>query len=273
MPVVLLPLLPEGALKTRGRSPDSIGAQSDRADPPTASDQGSVAVASDPRQFGREIHERPPRGGRFHLIADLPRPTISKAKAMAEREVLEAILQHTAEMTPTHLKPELAHRHMVALADTYEGWAQDRRMSPERSARLLGWADGLRRLADELGPEWNPPTPPTVSAIGFLGRVALDEASPPPTPQLHRPDIRLRPDSVLASPLRLFSAWCLLATCAGCGETRSVPVSSVLSFARDGGSVASVVRRLRCHTCGTAPSAVVITEASNPGAGRQVTLV
>jgi len=70
---------------------------------------------------------------------------------MAEREVLEAIFQNAAGMTPGHLKPQLAYRHMIALADSYDGWAQDQRMSPERSARLLGWADGMRRLAHEVG--------------------------------------------------------------------------------------------------------------------------
>jgi len=192
---------------------------------------------------------------------------------MAEPEVLEAIFQNTAEMVPDYLKSQLAHRHMVALADTYEGWAQDRRTTPERSAQLLGWADGLRRLADEVGPAWNPPTTPTVSVTGFLGRLALDEPSPSPTPLLNRPDIRLRPDSVLASPLGLFSAWSLLATCAGCGEARSVPVLSVRSHATDGATVASVIRRLRCRSCGTAPSAVQIEEGPQPGAGRQVSLV
>jgi hypothetical protein len=191
---------------------------------------------------------------------------------MAEREVLDAIFQNTAEMTPSHLKPELAHRHMVALADTYEGWAQDRLMSPERSAQLLGWAESLRRLADEVGPAWNPPNPPTVSIIGFLGRLTLDEPSPPPTPQLHRPDIPLRPNSVLASPLRLFSGWWLLITCGGCHEIRMLPVASALSFARDGESVGAILRRLRCRTCKAAPSTILMEEGSQPGAWRQVRL-
>lgn len=162
---------------------------------------------------------------------------------------------------------------MCALADTFEGWAQDQRMSPERSAQMLGWAESMRRLADEVGPTWNPPTPSTVTAIGFLGRLALDEPSPPPTPQLHCRDIPLRADSVLASPLALFSGWNFLATCAGCNATRTVPVNSLLSNAKAAELVASVVGRLRCRTCRAQPTGVLITENPSPGGGRQVKLV
>jgi hypothetical protein len=191
---------------------------------------------------------------------------------VAEPEVLEAIFQNTAEMTSSHLKTQLAYRHMVALADTYEGWAQDRRTLPERSAQILGWAESLRRLADEVGPAWNPSPPPTVSIIGFLGRLALGEPSPPPTPQLHRPDIPLRTDSVLASPLRLFSGWRLVIICNGRCETRTLAVASAMPFTKEGEAVASVLRRLRCRTCGAAPSSVQIEEGPPPGAGRKVRL-
>ena len=90
---------------------------------------------------------------------------------MAEREVLEAIFQNAADMSLDHLKHQLAFRQMEALACAYEGWAQSDRTSPEYSARLLGWAESLRKLAAEVGTAWDPPTPPTVSIIGFLGPV------------------------------------------------------------------------------------------------------
>jgi hypothetical protein len=57
---------------------------------------------------------------------------------MVEREVLEAIFQNRADIAPRHLRSQLAYRHMIGLADTYEGWAQDQRLSPERSAQLPG---------------------------------------------------------------------------------------------------------------------------------------
>ena len=192
---------------------------------------------------------------------------------MAEREVLEAIFQNTADMTPSHLKPQLAYRHMIALADSYDGWAQDQQMSPERSARLLGWADGMRRLASEVVPEWSPPTPATVSITGFLGRLALNKPSPPATPQLHDPRIPVRLDSALASPLEMFKGWTLSIACAVCTETRSLAVEQVGSFAKKADSVASVIGRLRCRTCGAAPSWVQIQDGPNHLASRKVRLV
>ena len=82
---------------------------------------------------------------------------------MAEREVLEAIFTNTAAMTPSHVKPQLAYRHMIALADTFDGWAQDSRNSPEQSAQILGWAESMRRLAEDgrFGTE------PTNTGYGF----------------------------------------------------------------------------------------------------------
>jgi hypothetical protein len=192
---------------------------------------------------------------------------------MAEREVLEAIFQNSADMTPSHLKPQLAYRHMIALADSYDGWAQDQRMSPERSAQLLGWADGMRRLADEVGPEWNPPTPATVSITGSLGRWALNEPSPPATPQLHNPRNPLRKDSALASPLEIFRRWTLSIACAVCVETRSLAIEQVGSFAKKTDSVGSVIGRLRCRACGAAPSWVQLGDGPDHLARRKVRLV
>ena len=64
---------------------------------------------------------------------------------------------------------------MVALADTLEGWAMDKRMTPVQSAKLLGWAESLRQLAELVGPDWNPPEPQRLTLMGFLGRQVLGE--------------------------------------------------------------------------------------------------
>ena len=76
---------------------------------------------------------------------------------------------------PEHIRTQMAYRHMVGLADVLEGWALDRRMTPHQTARIAGWAEALRQLAAEVGPNWNPPTPPRMSLFGFLGRKVLDE--------------------------------------------------------------------------------------------------
>jgi hypothetical protein len=192
---------------------------------------------------------------------------------MAEREVLEAIFENSAFMKADHLKPQLAHRHMIALADTYDGWAQDERMTPEKSARMLGWAEGMRLLAEEVGPAWDPPTPPTVTLIGFLGRLVLHEPTPPPTPQLHDPRVPLRQDSVLASQVELFRGWTLSVTCPMCVERRQLAVEQLDGRTKQPQSIASAIAKLRCRTCGAAPSWVQIQDTPLPTAKRIVRLI
>jgi hypothetical protein len=74
-----------------------------------------------------------------------------------------------------HLRDELAHRHMVQLADVFEGWAMDSRVDIKQSVKLVGWAESLRQLAELVGPDWDPPEPDQLSAVGFMGRTLLDD--------------------------------------------------------------------------------------------------
>ena len=46
---------------------------------------------------------------------------------------------------------------MCDLADMFEGWSQSDLMDRVNVARLLGWADGLRCLADAVGQAYTPP--------------------------------------------------------------------------------------------------------------------
>jgi len=61
------------------------------------------------------------------------------------------------------------------LADVFEGWALDRRVTPEQTARFVGWAESMRTLAEKVGPDWDPPKSDKLTFMGFLGRRALDE--------------------------------------------------------------------------------------------------
>jgi hypothetical protein len=65
---------------------------------------------------------------------------------------------------------ELSHLDMINLADTLTGWAMTRGVSREWSGRLIGWAETMQRLADKVGPNWNPPEPQELSLIGSLAR-------------------------------------------------------------------------------------------------------
>ena len=94
---------------------------------------------------------------------------------MPSRDDLHHIFEEASAPMSGHLREQLAYRHMIALADTFEGWALDRRMTPEQTAKLVGWAESMRTLANEVGPDWNPPTPERLTLMGFLGRKVLDE--------------------------------------------------------------------------------------------------
>lgn len=106
------------------------------------------------------------------------RATLRPANAscrMPSRDDLQSTFEKALASGGDHLHQELAHRHMLALADMFEGWSLDRRRTPTESAKLLGWAEGMRRMADKVGPDWDPPEPIRLSAIAFIGRVATGE--------------------------------------------------------------------------------------------------
>jgi hypothetical protein len=88
---------------------------------------------------------------------------------------LQRIFDKAAALKNNHMREQLAYRHMIALADNFEGWAMDARMSPVQTAKLLGWAEQFRQLAELVGPDWNPPQPERLTLMGFLGRQVLDE--------------------------------------------------------------------------------------------------
>jgi hypothetical protein len=52
---------------------------------------------------------------------------------------------------------QLSAQAMGDLADMFEGWAQTDLTDSVNVARLLGWADGLRCLADAVGKAYTPP--------------------------------------------------------------------------------------------------------------------
>ena len=89
---------------------------------------------------------------------------------MPSRGPLADIFDQASSCPASNVKDELSYDRMLALADTFEGWSMDRRFGPEQSAKCLGYAEGLRRIADEVGPSWDPPEPEHLSAIGFLAR-------------------------------------------------------------------------------------------------------
>lgn len=94
---------------------------------------------------------------------------------MSSPDDLRRIFDEAATLKNNHMREQLAFRHMVALADHFEGWAMDVRVDQEQTAKLLGWAESLRQLADLVGPDWDPPRPEQLTLMGFLGRTVLGE--------------------------------------------------------------------------------------------------
>jgi hypothetical protein len=63
---------------------------------------------------------------------------------------------------------QLSAQAMGDLADMFEGWSQSGLTDGVNVARLLGWADGLRCLADAVGEAYTPPEPGSGTAASLL---------------------------------------------------------------------------------------------------------
>jgi hypothetical protein len=94
---------------------------------------------------------------------------------MNSPDELRRIFDEAATLKNDDLRDQLAHRHMLALADAFDGWAMDAQVTPVQSAQLLGSAESLRQLAELVGPDWDPPEPERLSLFGFLARQVLGE--------------------------------------------------------------------------------------------------
>jgi hypothetical protein len=94
---------------------------------------------------------------------------------MTSEDDLRRIFEETAALKARDSRDQLAYRHMIALADNFEGWALDKQVTREEAAELMGHAENMRQLAELVGPEWDPPRPEQLSLMGFLARRMLDE--------------------------------------------------------------------------------------------------
>jgi hypothetical protein len=78
---------------------------------------------------------------------------ISRAVSLEEAE----ILRDAFSIPPIASIEDLSATDMDGLADMFEGWAQSDLTDSVNVARLLGWADGLRSLAETVGTDYSPP--------------------------------------------------------------------------------------------------------------------
>lgn len=112
---------------------------------------------------------------RAECVDWLKLPLAESAWRKEKRAELQRVFENAASGEIAGAREELAYRHMIVLADVFEGWGMDSQASQRRTAQLLGWAESLRRLAHEVGPDWDPPKPEQLSMIGFMGRQLLSE--------------------------------------------------------------------------------------------------
>jgi hypothetical protein len=111
-------------------------------------DAGTSEYAAEGRRrmapLAKEIQER---------IENARLPPLERPVTREEAE----LVRHAFAVPPVALIDTLSADDMDNLADMYEGWAQDRRTGPVDVPRLLGWADGMRALADAVGTDYEPP--------------------------------------------------------------------------------------------------------------------
>jgi hypothetical protein len=89
---------------------------------------------------------------------------ISRAITSEEAELLQYAYSVPCIVSINRLSAQA----MGDLADMFEGWSQSDLMDRVNVARLLGWADGLRCLADAVGDAYTPPDPGSGSARSLL---------------------------------------------------------------------------------------------------------
>jgi hypothetical protein len=101
------------------------------------------------------------RRGRIRRLSPEVQERIDNAKMppigrLITREEAE-LIRHACSVPPVTMMDSLNAEDMINLAEMYEGWAQDPRIGQLDMARLLGWADGMRALAEAAGPDYEPP--------------------------------------------------------------------------------------------------------------------
>ena len=108
------------------------------------------------------------------------REAFSSDKTELTPSALRMIYITAARTRSSHIKEQLSYRHMVALSEALIDWASETKISPVQTARFLGMSEGLRKLAEEVGPDWDPPTPESVTILGGAARWLLGEPTPRP---------------------------------------------------------------------------------------------
>jgi hypothetical protein len=90
-------------------------------------------------------------------------------------EQLREIYRSACQLPSNTAREQLSYHQMLYLGDVFEGWAQGENVSRKNSANFVGYAEAIRKLADEVGPDWRPPEPKTLDILGRMARWGLGE--------------------------------------------------------------------------------------------------
>jgi hypothetical protein len=126
-------------------------------------------------ESGRLEVEAEQRRRECRLVSDIrvfvrDRKPLNRAISGTEAKVI----RHFYAIPPAPLLNTLAGEELKSLGNLFEQWAQERdRRDLRTMIELLGWSEGMRILAQAVGDEYVPLTPPEqapVPLIKFLAR-------------------------------------------------------------------------------------------------------
>jgi hypothetical protein len=95
--------------------------------------------------------------------------------ALRTKEQLVATLERASVLPHESVKDQLSYKQMLVLMYNYLDWAVEPDTTEEHALQLLGWARGLRQMAELVGEDWSPPEPEHLSLIGFMARKLQEE--------------------------------------------------------------------------------------------------
>ena len=133
-----------------------------------------IRTATASRSGGKSLDDEELSHGPSHELIRTATTSRLEEKNLSDEELRE-IYESASQLPSEDVKEQLSHHHMVYLADLFEGWALDESVSRENLAYFLGFAESLRNLADEVGPDWRPPETNALSVLGHLVRWGLGE--------------------------------------------------------------------------------------------------
>ncbi len=88
-----------------------------------------------------------------------------------EKDYTAQLKSNSGDMLAESNKYQLNYEQMLAIADVLECWISDLETNTEHTANVHDWAKDFRALAKEVGKDWAPSEPQSLSIIGLIARL------------------------------------------------------------------------------------------------------